>query len=192
LAPSSVPPLLKGAGIGEVVLSRRPAVLAVAMVVAVLALGVIGLLGVVSASPTDTQSDANGDILTVLTKSREAEDVDLSPRGASQGDMRVVNAPLYDESGAKRIGRLDLYCVTTDPADKPNESANMEECASTYTLPGGEISVLGVTAFPKLSVPPRRGVNAISGGTGKYAGVRGEVHIETRGNEVIITFHLIG
>ena len=160
----------------------------------VLALG-IGLLGAVgSASPdnnADNRSDKGSSTLTVLTKTREIKVVDLGPQGPSHGDMRVVNAPLYNESGKQRIGRLDLFCVTTDPADEPSEKAHMAECTYTYTLPGGEISVQGVSAFPKLSERPPRGVDAITGGTGKYAGLRGERRFERHGTKVIITFHFI-
>jgi hypothetical protein len=49
-----------------------------------------------------------------------------------------------------------------------------------------------VNAYPKLPEPPSKGVDAISCGTGKYAGVRGEVHVEPRGTKVFITYHLIG
>ena len=48
-----------------------------------------------------------------------------------------------------------------------------------------------MNAFPKLPEPPPRVVDAVSGGTGKYAGVRGEVEVETRGTKVIATFHFI-
>ncbi|MDQ5817537.1 MAG: hypothetical protein M3334_04090, partial [Actinomycetota bacterium] len=72
------------------------------------------------------------------------------------------------------------------------EKAHMAEGTYTYTLPGGEISAQGVNAFPKFSGPPPGGVDAISGGTGKYAGVRGEVRTERHGTTVIITFHFIG
>ena len=175
------------------VLSRRVWVLLMALVVAVTALGIMGVLRAVSASPDnkDHTTDKGSSTLTVLTKTREERVVDLGPQGPSHGDMRVVNAPLYNESGKQRIGRLDLFCVTTDPADEPSEKAHMAECTYTYTLPGGEISVQGVSAFPKLSERPPRGVDAISGGTGKYAGVRGEVRFETRGNKFISTFHFI-
>ena len=67
--------------------------------------------------------------------------VDLGPQGASHGDMRVVNASVYNDSRTKRIGGLDFFCVSTDPADESAEKANMAECTYTYTLPGGEISV---------------------------------------------------
>jgi hypothetical protein len=177
-----------------VVLSRRVWVLLMALVVAVTALGIMGVLRAVSASPDnkDHNTDKGRSTLTVLHKARELKVVDLGPQGPSHGDMRVINAPLYNESGKQRIGRLDLFCVTTDPADEPSEKAHMAECTYTYTLPGGEISEQGVSAFPKLSERPPRGVDAISGGTGKYAGVRGEVRFETRGNKVISTFHFIG
>jgi hypothetical protein len=47
-----------------------------------------------------------------------------------------------------------------------------------------------VAAYPNLSVFSP-GVNAISGGTGKYAGVGGEQSFEVRGKKVIDTFHFI-
>jgi hypothetical protein len=155
-----------------------------------MALGIMGVLRAVSASP-ETAAKMHGNTLTVLTKTREEKVVDLGPRGPSQGDMRVVNAPLYEENAKERIGRFDLFCVATDPADEPNEKANMAECTYTFTLPGGEISAQGASAHPKLFEPAPRVVDAVIGGTGKYVGVRGEVEDERRRNKVIITFHLI-
>jgi hypothetical protein len=156
--------------------------------VVTLGLGLWGAVG--SASPKD--NDKGRTTLTVLTKNREAEFLDLKPPGASHADIRVVNAPLYDASGTNRIGRFDVFCAVTDPADEPDERAHMAECTKTFTLPGGEVSVQGLNAFPKLpELPSSRGVDAISGGTGKYAGVRGEQRFETRGNKVITTFHFI-
>jgi len=160
------------------------------VVVGALAIGLWGAVG--SASPDEgVHNDKGRSTLTVLTKTRELEVVDLGPRGPSQSDMRVANGPLYDESAKHRIGRLDFFCVTTDPADEPNEKAHMAEATATYTLPGGEISAQGLRAYPQLSGPSSDGVDAITGGTGKYAGVRGEVRLETRGNKVISTFHFV-
>ena len=61
----------------------------------------------------------------------------------------------------------------------------------SYTLAGGEITAQGVSAFPKLSQIPPTVVDAVSGGTGKYAGVRGEVSLQTRANKAISTFHFV-
>ena len=95
-------------------------------------------------------------------------------------------APIYDKSGKERIGRFDLLCAITDPADEPSEKAHMAQCTKTFTLPGGQISAVGPEAHPLAD-----GVNPISGGTGKYAGVGGEERFEVRGNKVIDTFHFI-
>jgi hypothetical protein len=172
-----------------VVLSRR-----VVLFVVVMALGIIGVLGAVSsASPkaNDDHNDKGRSTLTVLTKTAEEKVLDLGPPDLSQGDMRVLNAPLYNESGKEKVGRLDLFCVVIDPADEPSEKVHMSECTITYTLAGGEISAQGVDAFPKLPGLPSRSVDAISGGTEDYAGVRGEVRFESRSNKVISTFHFI-
>jgi hypothetical protein len=177
----------------EMVVSTRVRVLLVGMVVVGMALGVIGILGAVgSASPNndDHRHDKGRSTLTVVGKNPENKVLDLGAQGPSQGDIRVLNAPLYDESGKERIGRFDLFCAITDPADESSEKAHIAECTKTFTLPGGQISVQGVEAYPNLSgLSP--GVNAISGGTGKYAGVSGEQRFELRGKKVIDTFHFI-
>src|ERR671916_230365 len=110
----------------------------------VMALGITGVLGAVSSASPKGNDEHNASeepsTLTVLTKTREAKVVDLGPQGPSHGDMRVVNAPLNNESGKQKVGRLDLFCVVTDPADESSEKAHMAECTFTYTLAGGEIS----------------------------------------------------
>ena len=107
------------------------------------------------------KNDGKGRTLTVVIKSREAAVVDVGEGGLSHGDMRVVNAPLYDEGGKHKVGRIDVYCVTTDPADEPEEEASMAECFLTYTLPGGEIDTQSVTTFPRLPAPPPKAIDAI-------------------------------
>jgi hypothetical protein len=175
-----------------VVLSRTVVVFLVVM-----ALGIIGVLGAVSSASPSSNDDDQGDdsegrsTLTVVIKSREAAVVDVGERGLSHGDQRVVNAPLYDEDGKKKVGRIDVYCVTTDPADEPEEEASMAECFLTYTLSGGEINTQSVTTFPRLPAPPPNAIDAITGGTKKYEGARGEADAKTRGKRTYITFHFI-
>jgi hypothetical protein len=174
------------------VVSTRVRVLLVAMVVVGMALGIIAVLGAVGSASPNNDDDHNdeGRTLTVVGKTPENKVLDLGAQGPSQGDLIVTNAPIYDESAKERIGRFDLLCAITDPADESSEKAHMAQCTKTFTLPGGQISVQGVEAYPNLSgLSP--GVNAISGGTGKYAGVEGEQRFEVRGKQVINIFHFI-
>ena len=175
-------------------LSTRVRVLLVAMAVVGMALGIIAVLGAVSsASPNNTDDDHRnhkGRTLTVVGKNPQSKGLDLGAQGPSQGDLIIINAPIYDESAKERIGRFDMLCAITDPADESSEKAHMAQCTKTFTLPGGQISVQGVEAYPNLSALAP-GVNAISGGTEKYAGVRGEQRFELRGNKVIDTFRFI-
>jgi hypothetical protein len=165
-----------------VVLSRKVSVLLVALV----ALG-IGLSGAVgSASPKDND-DKGRSTLTVLTKNREIKVVELGPQGPSHGDLRVINAPLFDQSGKEKVGRLDVFCAITDPGQK----AHMAQCTGTFSLQDEEISVQGVVPVPNASNPAAGNVDAITGGTGKYAGVRGEHRFQTPGTKGIHTFHFI-
>jgi hypothetical protein len=159
------------------------------LLASVVALGIVLVGAVAFASPKKdavNHENGKGRTLTVVIKSREAAVVDVGERGLSHGDARVVNAPLYDEGGKHKVGRIDVYCVTTDPADEPEE-----ECFLTYTLPGGEIDTQSVTAFPRLPAPPPNAIDAITGGTKKYEGARGEAGAKTRGKRTFITFHFI-
>ena len=176
------------------VLSRTRVALLVTMVVVALGIGLMGAVGFASPKDNDDahhNNDKGPNTLTVLSKTAEEKVLDLGAQGLSQGDMHVLNAPLYNESGKEKVGRLDLFCVVTDPADESSEKAHMAQCSYTFTLPGGEISAQGVDAFPELPGLPSRSVDALSGGTEDYAGVRGEVRFEARANKVISTFHFI-
>jgi hypothetical protein len=192
-----VPPLFREEEYrGMVVCTRRVRVLLVAMAVVGMALGIIALLGAVSsASPNNNDDDHRNDkgrsTLTVVGKNPQSKGLDLGAQGPSQGDLIIINAHIYDESAKERIGRFDMLCAITDPADESSEKAHIAQCTKTFTLPGGDITVEGVEAFANLSGLSPAGVNAITGGTGKYAGVGGEQRYEVRGNKVINTIRFI-
>ena len=96
------------------VYSTRLRVLLVAMAVMGMALGIIGVLGAVGSASPNTNDDHGDDkgptTLTVVGKNPENKVLDLGAQGPTQGDLRVTNAPIYDKSERKRIGRIDLFC----------------------------------------------------------------------------------
>jgi hypothetical protein len=149
--------------------------------------GISGSAVATFADPSPTRT------LTVVIQEREARVVDLGPAGPSQGDLRVINAPLYNEHATKAIGRTDHVCTVTEPADDPGEQAqgHIMQCLTTYSLPGGQLTAQGVFTYPALTEPVPEGRRAITGGTGEYHTARGEVQTRTQGEQTIVTLQLI-
>jgi hypothetical protein len=90
--------------------------------------------------------------------------VDNGKKGYSKGDQ-IIASDLLIGAGGKTVGHTAVACTLTDP--KIPEAS----CAITFVLAGGIIT--GQYA----NTPPARKVVAITGGTGKYVGARGEVVI---------------
>jgi len=86
----------------------------------------------------------------------------------SPGDTIVMHARLLDSKGA-RVGTVDATFVTTAPGTGPKRDGS-EQLSGTLRLAGGQIAVLGtVGAYARTSHV------AVIGGTGRYAGARGDV-----------------
>ncbi len=157
-----------------------------ALVGLVVGLGVQGVAATPPSAPTRT--------FTVVAKDIEVRVVDLPPTGPTQGDLRVFNGPLYNADETKVIGRHDGHVIATDPADEPAEQAqgHIAQCLLTFSLPDGEITTWGVNSRSALTdLPTSPEHQAITGGTGKYHTARGEVRLETQGENIRYTFHLM-
>jgi allene oxide cyclase len=91
--------------------------------------------------------------------------IDLDKPGTSQGDMMVFQSDVVDSTTKKLVGHDSGWCVRTWT------SKQLSECTFTLTLADGEISVQGPS--------DRHGetVLAVTGGTGKYSGARGELKL---------------
>lgn len=105
--------------------------------------------------------------------------VDLGPEGDSLGDTLAFGNPLFDESNATEVGRSQGSCVRV-------EVGAAWECSWTNILPGGSLVVQGPFYDTTDSVL------AITGGTGDYAGARGQMALRSRegGTEYEFAFQI--
>ncbi|MEH0573537.1 MULTISPECIES: dirigent protein [Streptomyces] len=141
--------------------SRLAGVLA-ATACAVLVVGV----SVAQAGDDTSQHHGRTAAFTVLEHADTDTVVDLGPHGDSIGDTLAFANPVYDTHGAQ-VGSDQGSCVRT-------EVGRSWECSWTTTLKGGSLVVQGPfhdTADSTL---------AITGGTGKWRGARGQMHLHAR------------
>ena len=98
----------------------------------------------------------------------------------SRGDVLGYANPIFDAANKKRIGSDNGSCIRSVPGDA-------WECTWTTILPKGQIVVEGPF------YDDRNSVNAITGGTGAYAGARGTMDLRYRdpkGKEYDFIFHI--
>ena len=102
--------------------------------------------------------------LTAVDLPPTADSADAPP---SRGDMVVFTKKLSTPAG-KAAGKLHARCVVTEP--RASLETSVFECTGAYVLHGGQLTI-ALTA-PLASDDLRV---AVTGGTGDYAGARGEI-----------------
>ena len=107
--------------------------------------------------------------------------IDNPPQGDSQGDEFALSSVLMKKG--KRVGRLDAHGVVT----LVNERQFRVLINGTATLPGGEIENQGVASFTRTTGELEFG---LTGGTGRYDDVGGELHIVEQGDAAKFVFDL--
>jgi hypothetical protein len=108
-----------------------------------------------------------GTTLAVVEHAATDAVTDTGAPGDTAGDLLTFANPVFDAANAKQIGTDQGYCIRT-------EVAKAWECFWTISLAGGQITVEG----PFLDQGDS--VLAITGGTGKYAGARGQMKLHAR------------
>jgi hypothetical protein len=106
---------------------------------------------------------------------------DVGAKNDSAGDVLTFANDIYDAANAKKVGSDNGWCMRTVPG-------KMWECFWTLSLDAGQITVEG----PFLDAGDS--VLAVTGGTGKYSGVRGDMALHARdakGSEYDFVYHLI-
>jgi len=95
---------------------------------------------------------------------------DLGAKDDSAGDLLTFANEIYDEGNAKLLGTDNGWCIRIVPG-------KAWECFWTLSLADGQITVEG----PFLDAGDS--VLAVTGGTGSYAGARGEMKLHARNAE---------
>jgi hypothetical protein len=121
--------------------------------------------------------------LVVLTRNEHTVDVDEPPAGFSQGDESTTSSRLWDTAG-QRVGHLDAAGTVTAVSGR---SARLQ-FTFTATVRGSQITATGIL----IGSDTTHGFDAaVTGGTGKYRGAEGEVHVQfLRGNSSRLTYQL--
>ena len=148
---------------------------ALGAVIAVLALAV----GIALPAAGSTGNAAQDQTIRVTAVTTEQKLLDLGGPGFSLGNEIVFSQKLLQ--GANQVGHDGSVCTEVSVARQE------AQCIATYSFPGGQITAQALVIFG--STAPYDG--SITGGTGKYEGAKGELHVQTVSpTEGILTFHL--
>lgn len=96
--------------------------------------------------------------------------LDTGAQGDSAGDILTFANEVFDEANKTKVGDNNGWCIRTVPG-------KAWECFWTLTLAGGQITVEGPFLDGKDSTV------AVTGGTGEYAGARGDMQLHARNPE---------
>jgi allene oxide cyclase len=96
--------------------------------------------------------------------------LDTGTQGDSAGDILTFANEIFDETNTTKVGDDNGWCIRIVPG-------KAWECFWTVTLAEGQITVEGPFLDGKDSAL------AVTGGTGKHAGARGEMLLHARNAE---------
>lgn len=123
---------------------------------------------------------AQSTTLKVVERATTDAITDLGAKDDSAGDILTFANEIYDESNATKVGTNNGWCIRTVPG-------KAWECFWTLFLADGQITVAGPFLDGKDSSL------AVTGGTGKFAGTRGDMVLHARdpeGKEYDFTYSL--
>ena len=130
---------------------------------------------------TGGEHHGQGKTITVIEHATTDTTTDTGAQGDSVGDILTFANEVFDAADAKKVGTDNGYCLRT-------VAGAAYECNWTTFLDGGQITVEGQFFDAKDSTL------AITGGTGRFRGARGEMELRSRENgaKFAFVFHLKG
>lgn len=108
-----------------------------------------------------------GNTISVVERAATDAVTDTGAPGDTAGDLLTFANPVFDAANKKQVGTDQGYCIRT-------EVGKSWECFWTIALADGQITVEG----PFLDKGDS--VLAVTGGTGKFAGARGQMKLHAR------------
>jgi len=125
----------------------------------------------------------HGRTITVIEHATTDITTDTGAKGDSVGDILTFANEVFDAADATKVGTDNGYCLRTVTG-----AGAAYECNWTTFLDCGQITVEGPFFDAKESTL------AITGGTGRYRGARGEMELHSRENgaKFAFVFHLKG
>jgi hypothetical protein len=144
-------------------------------------LAAIGALVGLGAFATAASADDVMQKLTLVEHATTDKVIDIGDKGDSTGDVLAFANEVFDDANANSVGADNGWCVRT-------VVGKAWECFWTVLLHDGQITVEG----PFLDAGDS--MLAVTGGTGAYAGVRGDMKLHARnaeGSEYDFVYDLI-
>ena len=114
-----------------------------------------------------------------------------NPKVFAQGDELIINDQLtitHKVNGGYPIVGHDSGVCTLTRIPEPHARQTLANCVVTAVLPRGSLTVQGVVAF--RSAQPQSASLAVTGGTGRFAGVVGTLGASFTKNFKILIFKL--
>lgn len=105
--------------------------------------------------------------LKVVERATTDATLDLGAKGDSVGDLMTFGNPIFDAANKVQLGTDQGFCIRV-------VVGKSWECFWTMTLKDGQISIEG----PFKDVGDS--VMVVTGGTGKYAGAKGQLKLHAR------------
>lgn len=110
---------------------------------------------------------SNKNALVFIEKSTAGTFVDVDKSGAAPtvGDVFVFQSDLFDAATNAKVGTVEGHCTVI--------TESLSDCDASGMLAGGQIRVSGASTDATVNVL------AVTGGTGIYRNVGGQITIET-------------
>jgi hypothetical protein len=144
-----------------------------------IAVPVLGL----AATSAHADKHGNGGDFNLTGKTVGFTEVDLGAPGDSVGDQQIISMDVF--AGAKRVGESHVVCMKV----RVGPAGSIAQCENVTSLPGGQITASGVVSSDDEEQHPF--VQAITGGTGAYKQVHGQLTVSEAGPQpATLTFDL--